>query len=314
MIYNEVKIYTNAFGVEILTARLMNDLDITALSVEDPDEIANIENKTFGYEWDYIDEKAYPEDDEHKVIIYFDDSEESADLIAKVRELVEELKNGESFLGRLHVEVKSEDDSLWADRWKEYFRPAKVTEKIVIKPSWEEYEAADGELILEIDPGRAFGTGTHETTSGCLELMEKYMKEGDRVLDVGCGSGILSIGAALLGSSCVYAIDIDPVAVEVTKENVALNGFSDIVRTEEGDLTKGVDFKADIVAANLMADLVKVLTKDVAVHLEKDGVYISSGILLEKEDGVKQTLDECGFKVIDVIRKGEWCAIAAVLE
>ena len=314
MIYNEVKIYTNAFGVEILTARLMNDLDITALSVEDPDEIANIENKTFGYEWDYIDEKAYPEDDEHKVIIYFADSEESADLIAKVRELVEELKNGESFLGRLHVEVKSEDDSLWADRWKEYFRPAKVTEKIVIKPSWEEYEAADGELILEIDPGRAFGTGTHETTSGCLELMEKYMKEGDRVLDVGCGSGILSIGAALLGSSCVYAIDIDPVAVEVTKENVALNGFSDIVRTEEGDLTKGVDFKADIVAANLMADLVKVLTKDVAVHLEKDGVYISSGILLEKEDDVKQTLDECGFKVIDVIRKGEWCAIAAVLE
>ena len=314
MIDNEVKIYTNAFGVEILTARLMNDLDITALSVEDPDEIANIENKTFGYEWDYIDEKAYPEDDEHKVIIYFDDSEESADLIAKVRELVEELKNGESFLGRLHVEVKSEDDSLWADRWKEYFRPAKVTEKIVIKPSWEEYEAADGELILEIDPGRAFGTGTHETTSGCLELMEKYMKEGDRVLDVGCGSGILSIGAALLGSSCVYAIDIDPVAVEVTKENVALNGFSDIVRTEEGDLTKGVDFKADIVAANLMADLVKVLTKDVAVHLEKDGVYISSGILLEKEDDVKQTLDECGFKVIDVIRKGEWCAIAAVLE
>lgn len=314
MIYNEVKIYTNAFGVEILTARLMNDLDITALSVEDPDEIANIENKTFGYEWDYIDEKAYPKDDEHKVIIYFDDSEESADLIAKVRELVEELKNGESFLGRLHVEVKSEDDSLWADRWKEYFRPAKVTEKIVIKPSWEEYEAADGELILEIDPGRAFGTGTHETTSGCLELMEKYMKEGDRVLDVGCGSGILSIGAALLGSSCVYAIDIDPVAVEVTKENVALNGFSDIVRTEEGDLTKGVDFKADIVAANLMADLVKVLTKDVAVHLEKDGVYISSGILLEKEDDVKQTLDECGFKVIDVIRKGEWCAIAAVLE
>ncbi|MDD6389226.1 MAG: 50S ribosomal protein L11 methyltransferase [Firmicutes bacterium] len=314
MIYNEVKIYTNAFGVEILTARLMNDLDITALSVEDPDEIANIENKTFGYEWDYIDEKAYPKDDEHKVIIYFDDSEESADMIAKVRELVEELKKGESFLGRLHVEVKSEDDSLWADRWKEYFRPAKVTEKIVIKPSWEEYEAADGELILEIDPGRAFGTGTHETTSGCLELMEKYMKEGDRVLDVGCGSGILSIGAALLGSSCVYAIDIDPVAVEVTKENVALNGFSDIVRTEEGDLTKGVDFKADIVAANLMADLVKVLTKDVAVHLEKDGVYISSGILLEKEDDVKQTLDECGFKVIDVIRKGEWCAIAAVLE
>lgn len=314
MRYNEVKIYTNAFGVEILTARLMNDLDITALSVEDPDEIANIEDKKFGYEWDYIDEKAYPEDDEHKVIIYFDDSEESAELIDQVKKLVEELKTGESDLGRLHVEQKSEDDSVWADRWKEYFRPAKVTERIIIKPSWEEYEAQDDELILEIDPGRAFGTGTHETTSGCLELMEKYIKKGDKVLDVGCGSGILSIGAALLGSRCVYAIDIDPVAVEVTEENVALNGFSDVVRVEEGDLTKGVDFRADIVAANLMADLVKLLTKDIAAHMEKDGVYISSGILLEKEDDVKQTLAECGFKVIDVIRKGEWCAIAAVLE
>ena len=314
MIYNEVKIYTNAFGVEVLSARLMMDLDIMNLTIEDPDEIHNIENKKEGYEWDYIDEKAYPTDNEHKVMIYFDDSDESHETISKVVDLVKELRNGDLDLGRLYVETSKQDDSEWIDKWKEYFRPAKVTEKIVIKPTWEDYEPKDGELVLEIDPGRAFGTGTHETTSGCLALMEKYMKPGDKVLDVGCGSGILSIGAALLGSKDIYAIDIDPVAVEVTRENVELNGCADIVRTEIGDLTKGVDYKADIVAANLMADLVQMLTKDVSKHLTEDGIYISSGILLEKEAVVTETLFENGFEVIDVLRKGEWCAIAARLK
>lgn len=314
MLYSEVKIYTNALGVEVLTARLMTDLGITAVSVEDPDEIHNIEKKDRGYEWDYIDDSAYPSDNEHKVMIYFDDSEESSGLIEGVKKLVEELKQDEMDLGRLETQWSREDDSRWIDRWKEYFRPAKVTDRIVIKPTWEEYTPEGDELVLEIDPGRAFGTGTHETTSGCLELIEKYMKPGDSVLDVGCGSGILSIGAALLGSSDVYAIDIDPVAVEVTEENVALNGFSQVIRVEEGDLTKGVDYRADIVAANLMADLVKLLTADVAAHLKPGGVYISSGILLEKEADVTQTLNENGFKVTDVVRKGEWCAIAAVLK
>ena len=133
----------------------------------------------------------------------------------------------------------------------------------MIKPTWEDYEAGEKELVIEIDPGMAFGTGTHETTSGCIQLMEKYMKPGDKVLDVGCGSGILSIAAALLGSRDILAIDIDPVAVEVTRENVELNNVSEYVDTRYGDLTKGVSYRADIVVANLMADLVMMLTEDV---------------------------------------------------
>ena len=184
----------------------------------------------------------------------------------------------------------------------------------MIKPTWEDYEAGEKELVIEIDPGMAFGTGTHETTSGCIQLMEKYMKPGDKVLDVGCGSGILSIAAALLGSRDILAIDIDPVAVEVTKENVELNNVSEYVDTRYGDLTKGVSYRADIVVANLMADLVMMLTKDVAKHLEDGGIYISSGIIDFKEEEVCETLKRCGFEIIEILKKGEWCTVAAILK
>lgn len=184
----------------------------------------------------------------------------------------------------------------------------------MIKPTWEDYEAGEKELVIEIDPGMAFGTGTHETTSGCIQLMEKYMKPGDKVLDVGCGSGILSIAAALLGSRDILAIDIDPVAVEVTRENVELNKISEYVDTRYGDLTKGVSYRADIVVANLMADLVMMLTKDVAKHLEDGGIYISSGIIDFKEEEVCETLKHCGFEIIEILKKGEWCTVAARLK
>ncbi len=304
-----------------MIARLMG-MGINSAAIEDPDEIHEIEKKENGYEWDYIDEKAYPSSDEYKVIIYSEDSEEGRAEVSAMKEAMMKLKGDEYdsifgegvSLGRLYVEDRIVCDDDWLDTWKEYFRPAKVTEKIVIKPTWEEYEAKEGELVLELDPGRAFGTGTHETTSGCLTLMEKYMKEGDAVLDVGCGSGILSIGAALLGSRDILAIDIDPVAVEVTKENAELNHVTEYIRAETGDLTRGMEFQADIVAANLMADLVMMLTRDVAKHLKEGGIYISSGILLEKEASVMEVLTECGFEIVDVIRKGDWCAIAAALK
>ena len=181
----------------------------------------------------------------------------------------------------------------------------------MIKPTWEDYEAGEKELVIEIDPGMAFGTGTHETTSGCIQLMEKYMKPGDKVLDVGCGSGILSIAAALLGRRDILAIDIDPGAVEVTRENVELNNVSEYVDTRYGDLTKGVSYRADIVVANLMADLVMMLTEDVEKHLEDGGIYISSGIIDFKEEEVCETLKRCGFEIIEILKKGEWCIIAA---
>ena len=157
----------------------------------------------------------------------------------------------------------------------------------------------------------AFGTGTHETTSLCLKLMEKYMKKGDEVLDVGCGSGILSIGAALLEAGKIMAIDIDPEAVKVSKENSALNNCENKIEVRCGNLVDGIDFKADIVVANLMADLVMLLSSHVMPHIKKDGIYISSGILVEKEETVCDAIRDGGFDIIEIREDGMWCAIAA---
>ena len=219
----------------------------------------------------------------------------------------------EADLGRLYAEDNIVDDNDWKDKWKEFFKPSRVTDRIVVKPTWEDYQKEGDELVLEIDPGMAFGTGTHETTSLCMKLMEKYLGDDAaerKVLDVGCGSGILSIAAALLGCRKVLGVEIDEDAVRVAAENTEKNSVGDRVRIQQGDLAKGIDFTADIVVANLMADLVVMLTPDVKNHLAENGVFISSGILVEKEDAVTEAIRNEGFEIIEIAEDGEWCAIA----
>ena len=163
--------------------------------------------------------------------------------------------------------------------------------------------------MLQIDPGTTFGTGTHETTSLCMKLLEKYLAE--RVIDVGCGSGILSVAAALLGCRYVLGTEIDPEAVAIARENVELNGVAPQVRVLEADLLAGIPYKADVIVANLMHDLVMRLAPDAFRHLDAGGIFISSGILLEKRDQVAAAVKEAGFEILEILEDGEWCAIAA---
>jgi ribosomal protein L11 methyltransferase len=299
MKYIEIKIYTSQEGIDPLTCILM-DMGIAGFAIEDARDFQALIDKKNSYDWDYIDEGLMElEHVKTSVTFYLEDTAEGRSLLEQLREKYE-------------LDWKPVDDSEWKDNWKEYFKPAKITERIVIKPTWEDYEKAENELVIEIDPGMAFGTGTHPTTSLCVKLLEKYIEPGkDAVLDVGCGSGILAIASALLGAKDILAVDIDPVAVEVSKENVELNQLSDKIRVMEGDLTKGLKEKADIVAANLMADLVMLLSKDVAAHLKGKSIYISSGILIEKQEEVVAAIEECGFRILDILEEGEWCAIAA---
>lgn len=306
MKYIEFTVYAdNSAQLELIEAILMSE-GIEDSVVSDPHDIHDLLAKKNSYDWDYVDESVLElENERPSVTIYRDDTEEERRFLGVLSEKLKES------LPDCTAEQKTVCDDDWKDKWKEYFKPAKVTDRLVVKPTWEEYEKADGELVIEIDPGMAFGTGTHETTSLCLELIEKYMKPGDDVLDVGCGSGILAIAAGLLGANNVLGIEIDPVAVEIGKSNVALNGLSENVKVVYGDLTKGVDFKADLVAANLMADIVKILSKDVAKHIKPGGIYISSGILAELAGDVGSVIEKCGFEIEEVRVKGEWCAIAA---
>ncbi len=320
MKYTEGTITTTLAGLEPVSA-LLTRLGIDQLVINDPRDVDDLLDKKNSYDWDYIDDGVLAlKNAEPSVVFYLPGSPAEYDeLFGELRAGLDGLSDGLSD-GRTEgsgadsafaLEVKEADDGEWKDRWKEYFKPARITERITVCPSWEEYEPGPGEKVITIDPGQAFGTGTHETTSLCIKLIEKYLKPGDEVLDVGSGSGILSIAACLEGAGRVLGIDIDPVAVETGRENVALNGLSDSVEVIEGDLTKGVEMKADIVVANLMADLVIMLSADCARHLKPGGVFISSGILAELSGKVEKALADSGFEVIETVYDGEWCAIAA---
>ena len=319
MKYIQADIHVNREGIEPVLTALMN-VDIMDTVVEDPADIADLLDKDQDWEWDYVDDSVIEmQNAEPKVTVYMEDDEEGRRRLAALQGAIETLKAeaaagayGENVdLGPLTVDVYVEDDSEWKDNWKEFFKPKKVGKRIVVKPTWYDYEKEEGDLVIEIDPGMAFGTGTHETTSLCLRLMEDYMQDGDKVLDVGCGSGILAIAGALLGSPEVLGVEIDPVAVEIAQENLELNGVTGVARAQYGDLTKGIDFKAEIVVANLMADLVMMLSADVAKHILPGGKYISSGILVEKRDQVAAVIRDCGFDIVEIREDGMWCAIVA---
>ena len=313
MRYIEVKIYTTQEGIDPLTCILM-DMGIAGLAIEDAGDLQDLLNKKNSYDWDYVDESLMElANVETNIMFYLDETDDNRNALKQLQLQIDELKKEEGInYGKLELIQKIVDDSDWKDNWKEYFKPAKITDRIVIKPTWEAYEKKDGEIVIELDPGMAFGTGTHPTTSLCVKLLEKYIEpDKDTVLDVGCGSGILAIASALLGAKDILAVDIDPVAVQVSKENIELNHLSSKIRVLEGDLTKGLNMKAEIVVANLMADLVIMLSKDVAAHLKGKGIYISSGILIEKQEQVVAAIESCGFQILDILEEGEWCAIAA---
>lgn len=319
MNYYQVTIYTSHEGIEPLSAVLMEH-GFDSIVVDDPADVEDILNKKEEYEWDYIDPSVFAnKDKEPTITIYFDDNKLSAIHIRELTKLIEAVKatvkggmyGPNADFGRLHVETTLVKDDDWKDKWKEFFKPSKITDSLVVKPTWEEYTPAEGEHVIEIDPGMAFGTGTHETTTLCMVLMEKYLKDGDSVMDVGCGSGILAIAAAKLGCKDILGIEIDPDAVRTAIENVELNKADDVVVVKEGDLTKGVDKVVDLMVANLMAPLVIELSGAAADHMKDGGIYISSGILVEKRDQVAEAVKAAGFEIVEILEKGEWCAIAA---
>ena len=224
-------------------------------------------------------------------------------------------------IGKGTISLSETEDKDWINNWKTFFKPFRAADDIVIKPTWEEYKKEkDSDILIEIDPGIAFGTGSHETTKLCIQALDKYVKTGDSVLDVGCGSGILSIAALKLGAKHATAIDIDEVAVKVAAENMAVNHIpSSDYTLYDGDLISNAFLKVkagtghDIVVANILADVIIPLTGVVKPHLKKGGLYITSGIIDTKEAEVREALIENGFEILDVTYMKEWCCFIATI-
>ncbi|MGL5229492.1 MAG: 50S ribosomal protein L11 methyltransferase [Cetobacterium sp.] len=203
------------------------------------------------------------------------------------------------------------DEEDYQNSWKKYLYPEKVSEKFVVKPTWREYEPEENELVIELDPGRAFGTGSHPTTSLCLKIMEENIKPGNSVIDVGTGSGILMIAAKKLGATDIYGTDIDELAVEATKENLELNKISsDTAEVYLGDLISVVkDKQFDVVVANILADVILLLLKDIFKVVKKDGLIIFSGIIEDKLPEIVKQVEEKGLEILEIKRDKEWRAL-----
>ena len=254
---------------------------------------------------DLIDEELINKDRTTSVIHLYIPKEQN------VRECIQALGNLLESAG-IAYEIKTDTlhESDWADNWKKYFKVTPIGSRLVICPSWEKYDNKDSKAILKIDPGAAFGTGTHATTSLCLELLEKYVKKGDTMLDIGCGSGILSVAGVLLGADSAVGVDIDPTAVKVAKENALLNAVSDKTDFEVGDLAEKVNGKFDIICANIVADVIIRLNGDVKKYMTDDTIYITSGIIDVRAQQVKESFINSGFEIIEELKRDNWYAFA----
>ncbi len=302
---------TTTEGAEAVSALFM-DMGIAGAMIEDKADI-EINQRPSGF-WDILDEslKSAMEDDV-KVTVYIPADERAGDTAAEARRRLQELGAMETGLdlGKLTLELGEQDDEDWAESWKASYKPFRLGRRFVIKPTWEAFDPEPDDKIIQIDPGMAFGSGTHETTGMCTELIERYVRPGQRVCDVGTGTGILAIAAALMGARPVLASDIDPMAVRVARENVALNGLGGVVEVRQGDLLAAVDAPCDVLIANIIADVIVMMAPDALTRVVPGGLFICSGIATGRRAEVVEALTRAGFADIDGLTRGEWVALTA---
>lgn len=320
-------VLTTTSEAEDLVINMLNDLGIDSVEISDNVPITEEEKKQM-----FIDILPELNEEDHTATLsfYLQEDDNVEEMKKRVQEGLKELSTFVT-IGSGIIEVTQTEDKDWINNWKEFFKPFRVDESIVIKPTWETLEqVSKQDIVVEIDPGVAFGTGSHETTKLCILNLKKYMKEGQRILDVGCGSGILSIIGLKLGAKNVVATDIDPNAVIASIENAKVNHINANTQLEaitsgaaslavlSGDIISDEMFREtigeqeyDIVVANILADIIMPLSKVIDQNMKPGGLFISSGIIKMKRDAVKEELKANGFELLEETTMGDWVSFVA---
>nr|WP_245406030.1 50S ribosomal protein L11 methyltransferase [Lysinibacillus fusiformis] len=307
--WSELSIHTKNEAVEAIS-NILHEAGASGVVIEDSAEFAKPREDQFG-EIYALNEEDFPKDG---VIVkaYLSETSFLNETVEEIKAAITNLTNFNIDIGENVVSIVEVNEEDWATAWKQYYHPVKISERFTIVPTWEQYTpVSTDELIIELDPGMAFGTGTHPTTVMCLQGLEKVIKEGDTVVDIGTGSGVLSIGAALLGAKNVHALDLDEVAVRSAQENVALNKVEDKVAVFHGNLLDTVKEPADVVVANILAEIIMSFTDDAFTIVKPGGLYVTSGIIGAKRDDVKVALEASGFIIEEVLLMEDWVAIIA---
>ena len=310
MKWSEISIHTTNEAVEPIS-NILHEAGASGVVIEDRTDLFKEREDRFG-EIYQLNPDDYPEEGVVLMKAYLPVNSFLAETVDEIKEAINNLAEYDIDLGLNSVSLNEVHEEEWASAWKKYYHPVKISGRFTIVPTWEEYEpVSSDELIIELDPGMAFGTGTHPTTVMCIQALEKTVKENDEVVDVGTGSGVLSIAAALLGASHVTALDLDEVAVESAKQNVELNKVDNLVDVSQNNLLDGVKGKKDVVVANILAEIIMSFTDDVASAVKPGGYFISSGIISQKKEDVKQALIASGFEIEETIMMEDWVAFIA---
>ncbi|MBE0069530.1 50S ribosomal protein L11 methyltransferase [Thermoanaerobacterium thermosaccharolyticum] len=299
----EVKVTTSVEAEEAIT-NIMHEIGAGGVVIEDPNDLKMLNDDS---EWDYVDPDMIVNSDKVVISAYFPLMPNTVDKVSIIKDRIMGLKEYNLDIGDFTFETSEVDDDDWANSWKKYYKPFKIGKRVVIKPSWEDYKPEENEIVVELDPGMAFGTGSHETTKMCIEFLEDNVKPNNVVFDVGCGTGILSIVSSKLGAKKVYAVDLDDVAIKVASLNVKLNNLNN-VEVLKSDLLHELTGKADLIVANIIADIIIKATYDIHEKLNENGIFISSGIIKDRKDDVLDAISKY-FDIIDIKEDGEWIAI-----
>ncbi|ARF15585.1 50S ribosomal protein L11 methyltransferase [Sporosarcina sp. P12(2017)] len=309
MKWSEVSVHTTHEATEAV-ANILHEAGASGVVIEDSEEPGKERVDQYG-EIYALDKEDFPSDG---VIIkaYLPVTSFINETVENLELAIEGLRQFSLNPGRFTIGITEVDEEDWANSWKQYFHPVKISKRFTIVPTWEEYTPVESdELIIELDPGMAFGTGTHPTTVLCLQALEKYLEPGQTIVDVGTGSGVLAIGAALLGAKHITALDLDEVAVRAAQENVTYNHADDRITVLKGNLLDSIEEPPDMIIANILAEVIMSFSQDAYQLVKPGGLFITSGIIGAKRDEVRNDLMAQGFDIVETVLMEDWVAIIA---